>query len=153
MADHGPRGETVLQRSALLQEELNSSDGGWALLVTESEPQVLSCLLWTWLDRLREPVLSGEDVDSLRNRRSLSALKKPQRHTIYCLLSCVSTVTSLCPHREDAVLQRLARALTRQPQEEVGTSATLMKVLKASLRETFHKHTHLGGGGSSKGSA
>ncbi|XP_068460172.1 protein tyrosine phosphatase domain-containing protein 1 [Clinocottus analis] len=143
MADHGPRGETILQRSALLQEELNSSDCGWALLVTESEPQVLSCLLWTWLDKLREPVLSADDVDSLGNRKSLSVLKKPQRHTIYCLLSCVSTVTSLCPHREDAVLQRLVRALTRQPQEELGSLATLMKILKASLRETFHNCTHL----------
>lgn len=75
MADQGPPGETVLQRSALLQvtgarmvyisqsgapltlvilqEELNSSDCGWALLVTESDPQVLCCLLWTWLDRLK----------------------------------------------------------------------------------------------------
>ncbi|XP_077938020.1 protein tyrosine phosphatase domain-containing protein 1-like [Gasterosteus aculeatus] len=144
MADHGLRGETILQRSDLLQEELNSSDCGWALLVTESDPQVLSCLLWTWLEKLREPVLSPEDVTRLscgaNIRKSLSVLNKPQRHTIYCLLSCVSTVTSLCPHREDAVLQRLARALTR---EEVGSIAALMKVLKANLRETFHNSTYL----------
>ncbi|XP_054475758.1 protein tyrosine phosphatase domain-containing protein 1 [Anoplopoma fimbria] len=147
MADHGLPEANILQRSALLQEELNSSDCGWALLVTESDPQVLSCLLWTWLDKLREPVLSAEDVNSLscgaNNRKSLSVLKKPQRHTIYCLLSCVSTVTSLCPHREDAVLQRLVRALTRHPQEEMGSLATLIKVLKASLRDTFHYNTYL----------
>ncbi|XP_040893326.1 protein tyrosine phosphatase domain-containing protein 1 [Toxotes jaculatrix] len=141
MADQCPPGETILQRSALLQEELNSSECGWALLVTESDPHVLSCLLWTWLEKLRDPVLSAEDVDRLcigaKNRKPLSVLKKPQKHTIYCLLSCVSTVTSLCPHREDAVLQRLIRALTKRPQEEIGSHATLMKVLKASLRETF----------------
>ncbi|XP_039988013.1 protein tyrosine phosphatase domain-containing protein 1 isoform X2 [Xiphias gladius] len=147
MAEQGPPGETILQRSALLQEELNSSDYGWALLVTESDPHVLSCLLWTWLEKLREPLLSPEDVDRLcigvNNRKPLSVLKKSQRHTIYCLLSCVSTVTSLCPHREDAVLQRLIRALTRRPQEEIGNLATLMKVLKASLRETFHNYSYL----------
>ncbi|XP_042351735.1 protein tyrosine phosphatase domain-containing protein 1 [Plectropomus leopardus] len=147
MAFHGPPGEIILQRSALLQEELNSSDCGWALLVTESDPQVLSWLLWTWLDKLREPVLSAEDVDRLssgaNNRKPLSLLKKPQRHTIYCLLSCVSTVTSLCPHREDSVLQRLMQALTRRPQEEMESLATLMKVLKASLRETFHNYRYL----------
>ncbi|KAL6106877.1 uncharacterized protein ACO6RY_10637 [Pungitius sinensis] len=147
MADLGLQGETILQRSDLLQEELNSSDCGWALLVTESDPQVLSCLLWTWLEKLREPVLSAEDVTNLscgaNIAKSLSVLNKPQRHTIYCLLSCVSTVTSLCPHREDAVLQRLARALTRHPQEEVGSIAALTKVLKASLRETFHNSTYL----------
>ncbi|XP_035011824.1 protein tyrosine phosphatase domain-containing protein 1 [Hippoglossus stenolepis] len=147
LAGHGTPGETILQRSALLQEELNSSDCGWALLVTESDPHVLSCLLWTWLERLREPVLSTEDVHRLcigaKNRKSLSVLKKPQRHTIYCLLSCVSTVTSLCPHREEEVLLRLIRALTKRPQEEIGNLATLMKVLKSSLRETFHNYRQL----------
>ncbi|XP_074489342.1 protein tyrosine phosphatase domain-containing protein 1 [Sebastes fasciatus] len=147
MADPGPPGEAVLQRSALLQEELNSSDCGWALLVTESDPQVLSCLLWTWLDKLKEPVLSADDVERLscgaNNRKPLSVLKKPQRDTIYCLLSCVSSVTSLCPHREEAVLQRLMRALTRRHQEEMGSLATLMTVLKASLRETFHNYIYL----------
>ncbi|XP_041795456.1 protein tyrosine phosphatase domain-containing protein 1 isoform X2 [Chelmon rostratus] len=147
MADQGPPGETILQRSALLQEELNSSDCGWALLVTESDPHVLSCMLWTWLDKLREPVLSAEDVGRLscatNNRKPLSVLKRPQRHTIYCLLSCVSTVTSLCPHREEAVLQRLMRTLTRRPQEEMGSLAPLMKVLKASLGETSHNYRYL----------
>ncbi|KAJ4937919.1 hypothetical protein JOQ06_002548 [Pogonophryne albipinna] len=144
LADHCPPEENILQRSALLQEELNSSDCGWALLLTESDPQVLSCLLWTWLERLKEPVLSAEDVDRLccgvNKRKPLSVLKKPQRDTISCLLSCVSTVTSLCPHREDAVLQRLMQALTRCPHEETSSLATLMKVLKASLRETSHSY-------------
>ncbi|XP_030587322.1 protein tyrosine phosphatase domain-containing protein 1 isoform X2 [Archocentrus centrarchus] len=146
MAEQGPPGETVLQRSALLQEELNSSECGWALLVTESDPHVLCCLLWTWLEKLREPVLSAEDIERLSigasNRNPLSVLKKPQRHTIYCLLSCVSTVTSLCPHREEAVLHRLMRALTRRPQVEVESLAPLMKVLKATLRETFHNYRY-----------
>ncbi|XP_047428236.1 protein tyrosine phosphatase domain-containing protein 1 [Mugil cephalus] len=147
MAEQGPPGETILQRSALMQEELNSSDCGWALLVTESDPHVLSCLLWTWLERLREPVLSAEDVEKLSiggsSRKPLNVLKKPQRHTIYCLLSCMSTVANLCPHREDAMLQRLMQALTRRPQEEIGSLAPLMKVLKASMGETFHNHRYL----------
>ncbi|CAN9499224.1 unnamed protein product [Ophioblennius macclurei] len=147
MAEQGLPGETVLQRSALLQEELNSSECGWALLVTELDPPVLCCLLWTWLEKLRDPVLSTEDLEKLSvgisNRRPLLVLKKAQRHTIYCLLSCVSTVTSLCPHREDAVLHRLMRALTKRPQEEVERLTSLMKVLKGSMRETFHSCRHV----------
>ncbi|XP_069018469.1 protein tyrosine phosphatase domain-containing protein 1 [Embiotoca jacksoni] len=138
MAEQRPLGETILQRSALLQEELNSSDCGWALLVTESDPHVLCCLLWTWLEKLREPVLSAEDIEKLStgasNKKPLSVLKQAQKHTIYCLLSCVSTVTGLCPHREDAVFQRLMRAITRRPQEEMGSLAPLMKVLKVCSR-------------------
>ncbi|XP_004070108.1 protein tyrosine phosphatase domain-containing protein 1-like [Oryzias latipes] len=147
MAEQGPPGQNILQRSALLQEELNSSDCGWALLVTETDIHVLCCLLWTWLEKLKDPVLSPEDIQKLKveesNRKPLNVLRKSQRHTIYCLLSCVSSVTSLRPHREDAVLQRLMSALTRRPQEEMGTLAQLMKVLKASLRETFHNYRHL----------
>ncbi|XP_068169798.1 protein tyrosine phosphatase domain-containing protein 1 isoform X2 [Antennarius striatus] len=147
MADQGPPGETILQRSILLQEELNMSDCGWALLVTELDPHVLSCLLWTWLDKLREPVISADDIVKLscgaNNRKPLNVLKKPQRDTIYCLLSCVSTVTSLCPHREEAVLQRLMRTLTRRSREELGSLTNLMKVLQASLRETFHHSRYL----------
>lgn len=57
-------------------------------------------------------------------------LPQPQRDTIYCLLSCVSTVTSLCPHREDEVLQRLMRALTkvRQMWECAGTCWTVKPI-------------------------
>ncbi|CAJ1056883.1 protein tyrosine phosphatase domain-containing protein 1 [Xyrichtys novacula] len=147
MSDQTPPGENVLQRSALLQEELNSSDSGWALLVTESDPHVLSCLLWTWLDRLREPVLSAEDVVRLsngaNNRKPLSVLKKAQRHTIYCLLGCVRTVSSLCPHREDALLSRLMRTLTRRPQEEMESLGILMKVLKVTLSELYHNYGNL----------
>ncbi|KAM8861964.1 protein tyrosine phosphatase domain-containing protein 1 [Synchiropus picturatus] len=139
LAEPGPAGEAVLQKSALLQEELNSSDCGWALMVTESDPQVLTTLLWTWLEKLKDPVLSLEDVDKLvsgRNHRNpLFVLKKPQKHTIYCLLSAARTVTGLCPHREEAVLHRLIRALTRLPPEEMTHTATVIKLLRRIMRE------------------
>ncbi|XP_072292010.1 protein tyrosine phosphatase domain-containing protein 1 [Eucyclogobius newberryi] len=143
MADPGPPGESILQRSSLLQEELNSSECGWALLVTESDPHVLSCLLWSWLDKLREPVLSADDVIKLcsvsNNKNAMSELQKPQRHTLLCLLRCVGTVSSLCPHREDALLLRLLRALTRTPLEEVKTADVSMTMFRSALRETFYK--------------
>ncbi|CAL8323443.1 unnamed protein product [Gadus morhua 'NCC'] len=141
LANQDPLGETVLQRSALLQEELNSSECGWTLLVTESDPHVLSCMLWSWLEKLKDPVLSAGDVEKItsgaNHTNPLAALRMPQRHTISCLLSCVGTVVSLCPHREDAVLQRLLKAVTRQPPEETANHAAVMKVFKESSRETF----------------
>lgn len=39
--------------------------------------------------------------------------QQAQSRTVQCLLSCVSTVTGVCPHREEAVLLRLLRTLTR----------------------------------------
>ncbi|CAL8263082.1 unnamed protein product [Merluccius merluccius] len=141
MANQDPPGETALQRSALLQEELNSSECGWTLLVTETDPHVLSCLLWSWLEKLKEPVLSPGDIEKItsgaNHTNPLAALRMPQRHTISCLLSCVGTVLSLCPHREDAVLQRLLRALTWHPPEETARHAALIKVFKDTSRETM----------------
>ncbi|XP_068507098.1 protein tyrosine phosphatase domain-containing protein 1 isoform X2 [Syngnathus scovelli] len=141
MADQSPPEESILQRSSLLQEELNSSECGWALLMTETNPQVLTCLLWTWLEKLKDPVLGGEDIVRLScvepNRKPFCVLKKSQRHTIYCLLSCINKVTSLCPHREDAVLQRLIRALTKRPQEEIESLARLLNLIRTHLRENF----------------
>ncbi|XP_051916227.1 protein tyrosine phosphatase domain-containing protein 1 isoform X1 [Hippocampus zosterae] len=147
MADQGPPEETILRRSSLLQEELNSSECGWALLVTETDARVLTCLLWTWLEKLKEPVLGAEDIVSLSrvgcNRKPLSVLKKSQRHTIYCLLRCVNTVTSLCPHREDAVLKRLLQALTKRPQEDMQNLAILIKLMRAHLRETLRNNSYI----------
>ncbi|XP_055078652.1 protein tyrosine phosphatase domain-containing protein 1 isoform X2 [Periophthalmus magnuspinnatus] len=144
LADPGPAGESVLQRSSLLQEELNSSECGWALLVTECDPHVLSCLLWTWLEKLKDPVLSADDITKLcstsNNKNPISELKKAQRHTVQCLLRCVGTVSSLCPHKEDALLQRLLRALTRTPLCEVKGADTLMAVFRSALRDTFCNH-------------
>ncbi|XP_057693325.1 protein tyrosine phosphatase domain-containing protein 1 isoform X1 [Corythoichthys intestinalis] len=145
MADQGPIEDTVLQRLTLLQEELNSSECGWALVVTESDPRVLTCLLWTWLEKLKEPVLGAEDLVRLScagsNKKPLAVLKKSQRHTIYCLLSCVNSVTSLCPHREEAILRRLIRALTKRPQEDVESLASLANILRTHLRDTSRNST------------
>ncbi|KAM6961193.1 protein tyrosine phosphatase domain-containing protein 1 [Aplochiton taeniatus] len=142
MADPNPPGEAILQRASLLQDELNSSECAWALLVTESDSNVLSCLLWVWLERLRDPVLSAEDIEKMTTKAQqinhLSVLLKPKRKTITCLLRCVGQVTSLCPQREDAVLRRLIRALTRRPQEELQSHTALMKVLKSNLREIHY---------------
>ncbi|XP_067090280.1 protein tyrosine phosphatase domain-containing protein 1 [Osmerus mordax] len=146
MADQNTPGETVLQRAALIQEELNTSEGGWALLVTESDPQVLSCLLWAWLEKLKDPVLSAEDIGLLSSGAqctNLHVLLKPQQHTISCLLGCVGQVTSLCPYREDAVLRRLMRALIRRPQEELESHTALMKIFKCNIRETLHSNNSL----------
>ncbi|CAL1592168.1 unnamed protein product [Knipowitschia caucasica] len=147
LAEPTPPGESVLQRCSLLQEELNSSECGWALLLTESDPHVLSCLLWTWLHKLRDPVLSADDVSKLcsasNNKNALSELQKPQRHSVQCLLRCVGTVSSVCPHKEEALLLRLLRALTRTSQEELKAADVLLTVFRSALRESFCNYKNI----------
>lgn len=123
-------------------EDIMQAFTAWYSEVPFSARNLILSALSVFSHHIQEPVLSAEDVERLSNRansrKPLSILKKvrkwsmtgsfaaaflrndiniissqAQRHTIYCLLSCVSTVTSLCPHREEAVLLRLMRTLTR----------------------------------------
>ncbi|TRY56907.1 hypothetical protein DNTS_017067 [Danionella cerebrum] len=145
LAQQRPPLDTVLRRAAFLQDELNLSDCGWAALVMETDPDVLSTLMWTWLDKLKEPILSKDDVERLTLtwpvQNPLLTLNKSQRQTIFCLLDCVGHVVVRCPPFEHAILQRLLRALTRRPLEELERSSVLLRVLRFSTRELYlHKH-------------
>ncbi|KAL4659517.1 protein tyrosine phosphatase domain-containing protein 1-like [Arapaima gigas] len=140
MAEEEPPGEETLQRAAALQEELNGSECGWATLALESDPAVLSCLLWTWLEKLKEPVLSAEDVELLSSSsqavNGFGVLNKARHlNTITRLLACVSQVTALCPSLEDAVLLRLLRALTRCSQHEGMACGLLLNLFKQEARQ------------------
>lgn len=135
MAEQDPPGEATLRKSATLQEELNRSECGWAALAAESDLHVLSCLLWTWLEKLREPVLDAKDVDQLSSSsHGLKRLHKCQDQTISCLLSCVSQVTSLCPRLEEAVLRRLVRALTRCPLDDLAGYSAVVHLFRDTVR-------------------
>jgi len=47
------------------QRELNSREGAWERLCTERDPVVLSTLMWSWLEQLKEPIITKEDVETL----------------------------------------------------------------------------------------
>ncbi|KAL1257087.1 hypothetical protein QQF64_012632 [Cirrhinus molitorella] len=145
MAQQRPPLDTVLKKAADLQDELNLSECGWATLVMEADPDVLSTLLWIWLDKLKDPVLNKDDIERLTStwpaQNLLNSLQKYQRHTVCCLLDCVGHVAVLCPQFEHAILQRLIRALTRRPPEEIERNNILLRVLRATMREQYlHNH-------------
>ncbi|MEQ2185728.1 hypothetical protein GOODEAATRI_021242, partial [Goodea atripinnis] len=64
-----------------LQTELNSREGTWERLCNERDPLVLSSLMWSWLEQLKDPVISHEDVQSLGGKNvnpqnALNSLEK-----------------------------------------------------------------------------
>ncbi|XP_075440095.1 protein tyrosine phosphatase domain-containing protein 1-like isoform X2 [Ascaphus truei] len=100
-----------------LQKLLNE-EGAWATLFTESNPRILSTLLWDWLQQLKEPVLSQDDINLFCDgdwRQTLSKLSRCRGETLCCILRCVCTLPSLPPALEDLVLLRLIAALTQLP--------------------------------------
>ena len=49
----------------VMQTELNSREGAWERLCMERDPLVLSGLMWSWLEQLKDPVISREEVKAL----------------------------------------------------------------------------------------
>lgn len=146
LSQQRPPLDTVLKRAAVLQDELNLSECGWATLGMETDPDVLSTLLWIWLDKLKDPILSKDDIERLTStwpaQNPLITLHKIQRQTVFCLLDCVGHVVVRCPQFEHAILQRLIRALTRRPPEEIERNNILLRVLRASMRELYLQNHH-----------
>ncbi|XP_017574189.1 protein tyrosine phosphatase domain-containing protein 1 [Pygocentrus nattereri] len=139
MAQQDPLEDKILQKAAQLQDELNVSAYGWATLAMETDPKVLSTLVWTWFEKLKDPILNADDIDKLctntPGQNPLKTLHKSQRSTVCCLLGCVGQVSAHHPQTENAILQRLIRALTRHPPEEIASCGALLKVFRATVRE------------------
>ncbi|XP_073510798.1 protein tyrosine phosphatase domain-containing protein 1-like [Phyllobates terribilis] len=127
----------IKQRVDYLQNIVNE-EGAWAEVSTESDPKILSTLLWDWLQQLSEPVLSQNDVNVFCDRdwrQNLKKLSRCQGETLCCLLQCVSKLSSLPVVLEDLVLLRLLKALTQQPPDTPNLSSTVLSQLHSIVNE------------------
>lgn len=64
-----------------MQTELNSREGAWERLCAVRDPLVLSSLMWSWLEQLKDPVISSEDIKALSDenvnaQNALDSLEK-----------------------------------------------------------------------------
>ncbi|XP_038132403.1 protein tyrosine phosphatase domain-containing protein 1 isoform X1 [Cyprinodon tularosa] len=105
-------------RVSMWQVELNSREGAWERLCNETDPVVLCSLMWSWLEQLRDPVLSQQDVQNLRDnsvdpQSAISYLEKGRRMTLLCVLSCAARLLPLPDHLLLDLLTRTIRAFTK----------------------------------------
>ncbi|XP_040270381.1 protein tyrosine phosphatase domain-containing protein 1-like [Bufo bufo] len=127
----------VKQRVDYLQTLVNE-EGAWAELSSESNPKILSTLMWDWLQKLSEPVLSQADVNVFCDgdwKENLKKLSRCQGETLCCLLQCVSKLPSLPIDLEELVLLRLVKALTKQPPNFPQLSPTVLFQLQSIVQE------------------
>ncbi|KAM9227188.1 protein tyrosine phosphatase domain-containing protein 1 isoform 2-T2 [Leptosomus discolor] len=57
--------DEVKQKVEMWQKELNSRDGAWDKICTERDPFILCSLMWSWIEQLKEPIISKDDIDML----------------------------------------------------------------------------------------
>ncbi|XP_019475602.1 protein tyrosine phosphatase domain-containing protein 1 isoform X3 [Meleagris gallopavo] len=139
--------DEVKQKVEMWQKELNSRDGAWDKISTERDPFILCSLMWSWIEQLKEPIISKDDIDmlaknSIESQDALNLLKKEQCQTILCILHCVVNLQTLPADVEEALLVRAIKAFTKTSfDSEDGPYIynTLKKVFKQTLEEKRKK--------------
>ncbi|XP_006168085.1 protein tyrosine phosphatase domain-containing protein 1 isoform X2 [Tupaia chinensis] len=135
--------EEVKRKVEMWQKELNSRDGAWERICGEKDPFILCSLMWSWVEQLKEPVITKEDVDMLIDKQADAAealflLEKGQQQTILCVLHCIVNLQTLPVDVEEAVLAHAIKAFTKVKfDSENGPLVynTLKKIFKHTLEE------------------
>ncbi|XP_070707220.1 protein tyrosine phosphatase domain-containing protein 1 isoform X2 [Pempheris klunzingeri] len=124
------------------QTELNSREGAWERLCMERDALVLSGLMWSWLEQLKDPVISSEDIKALSEKNvnpqnALDALEKGHRLTLLCILDCAAHLLPV-PEVETSFLNQTIQVFTKiDPASEKNES--LYTTLKAILTPILHE--------------
>ncbi|KAI5930762.1 Protein tyrosine phosphatase domain-containing protein 1 [Manis javanica] len=135
--------EEVKRKVEMWQKELNSRDGAWERICGERDPVTLCSLMWSWVEQLKEPVITKADVDMLVGRHAeateaLFLLEKGQHQTILCVLHCIVSLRTIPADLEEAVLTQAIKAFTKVNfDSENGPVVynTLKKIFKHTLEE------------------
>uniref|UniRef100_A0A3B3VYG0 Protein tyrosine phosphatase domain containing 1b n=1 Tax=Poecilia latipinna TaxID=48699 RepID=A0A3B3VYG0_9TELE len=95
------------------QEDMNQGSA-WERLCTERDPFILTGLMWSWLEQLKEPIISIKDVKVLnpRNTDAKTALNKLGQETVTCILNCMAHMMNISEEVETAFLNRAIKAFT-----------------------------------------
>ncbi|XP_006902631.1 PREDICTED: LOW QUALITY PROTEIN: protein tyrosine phosphatase domain-containing protein 1-like [Elephantulus edwardii] len=135
--------EEVKKKVEMWQKELNSRDAAWEKIRGERDPFILSSLMWSWVEQLKEPVITKKDVDMLVDRHTDAAealflLEKGQHQTILCILHCIVNLQTIPVDVEEAFLTHAVKAFTKVNfDSENGPVVynTLKKIFKHILEE------------------
>ncbi|XP_069795871.1 protein tyrosine phosphatase domain-containing protein 1 isoform X2 [Narcine bancroftii] len=135
--------EDLINKVETWQHELNVREGTWEKICTEKNPCVLSSLMWSWLEQLKEPVIKRGDVDALSRtymdpNKAFYSLEKNQYQSLLCILDCMAQLRDLPFDVEDAILTRAIRAFTKvsfDAEEGPKVYHTLKTILKRILQE------------------
>lgn len=142
-------GQELHSKVSLWQMELNSREGAWERLSRERDPLVLSSLMWSWLEQLKDPVISSEDIKALSEKSvsaqsSLDSLEKGHRLTLLCILDCAAHLLPMPKEVETNFLNQTIKVFTKIDAPSVRNEslyATLKAILSPILHELFLRAT------------
>lgn len=120
---------TVHSRTERIKRKLNSFDC-WEEVLTESDPWVLTRLLWAWLGSLVEPVLGEKEVSLLEQYDDpigvVKQLDRGTRDTLECLVTTMCKLQPLPNELGDRVLRNIAMILTHNKELSLTSASAYM---------------------------
>ncbi|XP_005805754.2 protein tyrosine phosphatase domain-containing protein 1-like [Xiphophorus maculatus] len=98
------------------QEDMNQGSA-WERLCTERDPFILTGLMWSWLEQLKEPIISIKDAKALKPcntdaKTALNKLGQAPKETVTCILNCMAHMMNISEEVETAFLNRAIKAFT-----------------------------------------
>ncbi|KAM8930459.1 protein tyrosine phosphatase domain-containing protein 1 isoform 2-T2 [Pelodytes ibericus] len=135
--------EDMAEKVMIWQKELNSREAAWERICSERNLFVLCSLMWTWLEQLKEPAITKDDIDLLSGYGSdgdsaLYLLEKGQHQTVLCVLQCVSNLQPIPSEIEDVLLTRIIKAFTMVTEDSKNGSlvySTLKPIFQHTLAD------------------
>ncbi|XP_058265451.1 protein tyrosine phosphatase domain-containing protein 1 [Hemibagrus wyckioides] len=123
------------------QMDLNCQ-GGFERLCSERDPFVLTGILWSWLEQLKEPVISPADVQTLKQQNTdpktlLHPLQRASKETLLCVLECFARLLVMPEEVEEAFVERIIKAFTQMENAGEGHDVyeTMTWILRRVLRD------------------
>uniref|UniRef100_A0A8K9WRW2 Protein tyrosine phosphatase domain-containing protein 1 n=1 Tax=Oncorhynchus mykiss TaxID=8022 RepID=A0A8K9WRW2_ONCMY len=137
----GLNDEDLHYKVSVWQTELNSREGAWERLSLERDPMVLAGLMWSWLEQLKEPIISSQDVQALgqknyNSQHALNSLEKGHRLTLLCILDCAAHLLALPDKEEADFLNHTIKVFTKISSER---DHVLHQTLMATLTPILHQ--------------
>lgn len=106
-------------KNICFQVDLNIRSTAWQRLQLETDIEILSSLLYEWLESLRRPILDTEAlsqivIQSSNPRQCLQKLNPWIRYVIEYLMRFVSRLRPLSRSTQNLLVKRLMAAITQQ---------------------------------------
>ncbi|XP_063147879.1 protein tyrosine phosphatase domain-containing protein 1 isoform X2 [Candoia aspera] len=131
--------EEVKYKVEMWQKELNTQNGAWDKICTERDPFILSNVMWSWIEQLKEPLLTKNDLEVLAKnntdfQEAFKLLEKGKYHTVLCILNCVVSLQRIPTDVEELLLNRAIKALTKMDCDSESGS-DVYSILKNVFRQ------------------
>ncbi|XP_015928881.1 protein tyrosine phosphatase domain-containing protein 1 [Parasteatoda tepidariorum] len=119
MSDHLLQGNDFQNKIKSIQKELNNRSSAWERLKREKDIRLLTALMWSYMEHLKEPILSKQDLTYivLRAEKPVNALVRLDKGTRYTTEYLIRFIARLLPNSGnivDDLLRRLVASLTHQ---------------------------------------